>query len=287
MRCSSPVAKPWNATTIICRSIPARVMRNYPPNVRNPIIMMPVRRALIPALIAGATLISGCSGSSSPGTSQGTPRTTPSTAAASPAHNTDQATSDVVPILHVGKTVHLGYVTGDQAASGAEPVEQTSWTLTSVHYISYATAMKGGQYNDVPSNLGSNSLLPGQRFLVLGLTIKDLGPSGFSNNFPIGNATFVVATSKAAVGATDDYCMGQAPPGDSQYGVQYISQICSTNTVEPGQSVTGYVFFAVPDGKTALYVAGNSGSQDSKPVLIIDPDNMTSNQTCHVGVKTC
>jgi hypothetical protein len=77
-----------------------------------------------------------------------------------------------VPVLRKGSAVTFG---DPQAAGqdGATVTEHETWKLASVHYIGYAAAVKGGQDDDVAADLGSNTLRPGQRWPVLGLTITD------------------------------------------------------------------------------------------------------------------
>lgn len=64
------------------------------------------------------------------------------TASASPSARA--AAADLLPILHLGTSVKLGYVTQVNSMGTAEVTEKTTWQLTSVHYIPYAEAVAGG-----------------------------------------------------------------------------------------------------------------------------------------------
>lgn len=199
--------------------------------------------------------------------------------------------ADAIPILHKGSTVKLPYVTTTAGTQGAEVIENTTWTLTSVSYISYAQASVGGTVGDTASGLGANALKSGDRYLVLGLTIDDNGPSGFENDFPLGNANYVTVHRSGAKyinNQVDDYCMGETPPGTQPpAGAQFASKICSTNTMQPGQTVNGYVFFEVPDTSSLLFVAGNAGTQQGKPILIIDPEKLVAKTVCNGTAAFC
>lgn len=194
-------------------------------------------------------------------------------------------------MLHKGTSVKLPYVTETTGTQGAEVIENTTWTLTSVSYIPYAQAITGGTDGDTASGLGANALKSGDRYLVLGLTIDDNGPSGFDNDFPLNNANFVTvyrSGGKDINGQVDAYCMGQPVPDEPPpAGQQFASDICSTNTMQPGQTVHGYVFFEVPDTPSLLFVVGNAGTQDGKPILAIDPDNLVAKSVCDGSAAFC
>jgi hypothetical protein len=160
-----------------------------------------------------------------------------------------------------------------------------TWKLNSVHYIGYAAAMKGGEDGDVPANLGSDALTKGSRFLVLGVTITDRGPDGMSNtSYTVSNASYGWAEPSGKTGLTQDYCLGQAPPGDKQLDPQFVSDMCVVNALEPGQSVTGYLFFAVPDAPAV--VAAVEPEPDT-PLLVIDPSGIVGKDSCVVKAKFC
>lgn len=214
------------------------------------------------------------------------PRTT-----ASPSSSPVTQANDI-PILHKGTSVKLPYVTETAGTQGAEAIENTTWTLTSVSYISYAQAIVGGTDGDTASGLGAYALTAGNRYLVLGLTIDDNGPSGFSNDFPLGSANFVTvyrSGGKDINGQVDADCMSQPVPDATatSAGQQFASNICSTNTMQPGQTVSGYVFFAVPDTPSLLFVVGNAGTQDGKPILAIDPDSLVAKSVCDGSAAFC
>lgn len=126
---------------------------------------------------------------------------------------------------------------------------------------------------------------------MLGLTITDNGASGFtSDNFPIGSASFETvyrAGGKYVNGQTDAYCESAPTPGASKVSGEYSSQICSTNVLNPGQSVTGYVVFEVPDLASLLFVIGANGTQSSKPILVIDPDGLVHKSVCDGTATFC
>jgi hypothetical protein len=196
-----------------------------------------------------------------------------------------------IPILHEGTTVKLPYVTEMAGTQGAQVIENTAWKLTSIGYISQAQATLGGTDGDTASGLGANGLKAGDRYLVLGLTVDDSGPSGFDNDFPLGNADFVTvyrSGGKEINGQTDAYCMSETPPGTQPpAGAQFASDICSTNTLQPGQTFNGYVFFEVPDTPSLLFIVGNAGTQDGKPILAIDPDNLVAKPVCDGNAAFC
>ena len=209
---------------------------------------------------------------------------------ASPVSSPAAQSSDI-PILHKGTTVKLPYVTETSGTQGAEVIENTTWTLTSASYISYAQATIGGTDGDTAAGLGANALKAGDRYLVLGLIIDDNGPSGFDNDFPLGNAYFVTvyrSAGKDINSQVDAYCMSEPPPGTQPpAGAQFASGICSTNTMQPGQTVNGYVFFEVPDTPSLLFVVGNVGTQNGKPILAIDPDNLVAKPICDGSATFC
>lgn len=65
------------------------------------------------------------------------------------------------------------------------------------------------------------------------------------------NASYGWAEPNGRTGLTRDYCLGQAPSGP-QLDPQFISEMCIVNSLEPGQSVTGYLFFEVPDAPAVV-----------------------------------
>jgi hypothetical protein len=89
-------------------------------------------------------------------------------------------------------------------------------------------------------------------------------------------------------GQTDAYCMSETPPGTQPpSGAQFASDICSTNTLQPGQTANGYVFFEVPDTPSLLFIVGNAGTQDGTPILAIDPDNLVAKPVCDGNAAFC
>ena len=73
-------------------------------------------------------------------------------------------------ILHLGQTAGM-----DAAAQQPAGVNET-WTLTSVHYISYAQSQEGrADSTDVAQQLGANEPLPSRPVVVLGITAKNAG----------------------------------------------------------------------------------------------------------------
>ena len=224
-------------------------------------------------------LAAGCGAAKAPAPAAGSAGASAHASRAAPA-----VQGATIPVLHKSASVTFG---DPQAvgSDGATVTEMQTWKLTSVHYISYAAAMKGGQYGDVPANLGSNALKPGDRYLVLGLTITDHGPDGMSNtSYTVSSASYGWAEPDGHTGLTQDYCLGQAPPGNTQLDPQFVSSMCVVNALEPGQSVTGYLFFEVP---VAPAVVAAVEPEPQTPLLVIDPDGLVSKDTCVVKAKFC
>jgi hypothetical protein len=156
--------------------------------------------------------------------------------------------------------------------TGAEVMEHETWKLTSATYISYAAAMAGGADADVPANLGANSLRPGDRYLVLGLTITAGGPDGFTNtDWTVSSGSYSWAQADGSTGATEASCLGQAPPGFKQLDPQYVSGMCVINTLRPGQRISGFLFLEVPDAAAAVTVFE---TEPETPLVVIDPDGI-------------
>jgi hypothetical protein len=199
-------------------------------------------------------------------------------ASASPNASTDP---NAIPILHLGKSVTFAdpQSVGDQ---GATVAEKQTWKLTAVKYITYAEATAGGTDGDVAAQLGADALQPGYRYLVLGLTVTDGGPSGVGGSggvqFTLTNADYAWSESSGKTGTTTEGCVSSEPlPGQSTVTQPYVSSLCSTQNLEPGQSASGYVFFAVPDTSAIVALAETS---PEKVLSVIDPDNLAPESEC-------
>jgi hypothetical protein len=211
--------------------------------------------------VAAVLAVAGC------GTASVTPA--PATRAPLPASVTPAAPP--VPVLRPGGTVSFADPV-PAGTQGAVVTEHETWKLTSASYISYAAAMAGGVDADVPANLGASSLRPGDRYLVLGLTITAGGPDGFVNtDWTISSASYSWAEAGGNTGATADYCLGQAPPGDTQLDPQFISSMCVINALRPGQRISGYLFLEVPGAPAAVTVFE---TEPETPLVVIDPDGI-------------
>lgn len=57
--------------------------------------------------------------------------------------------------------------------------------------------------------------------------------------------------------------------------------------MQPGQTVNGYAFFEVPDMPSLLFVVGNAGTQNGKPILAIDPDNLIAKPVSDGSAAFC
>ena len=184
-----------------------------------------------------------------------------------------------VPVLRPGKSVTFTDPVS-AGTQGAVVLEHETWKLTSVSYIGYAAAMAGGTDADVPANLGASSLRPGDRYLVLGLTITAGAPDGFVNtDWTVSSASYTWSQADGNTGSTADYCLSQAPPGNAQLDPQYISGMCVVNALKPGQHINGYLFFEVPETPAAVTVYG---PQAEAPLVVIDPDGI-----CRTSAKGC
>src|ERR1022692_636673 len=200
--------------------------------------------------------------------SSGTP--SPATATAHPAAPAAASHAPAVPVLRDHAAVSFADL--QPAGQDSATRELETWKLASVHYISRAAADKGGTDGDVSAGLGSYSLRPGQRWLVLGLTIADHGPAGMSNTtYTVSDASYGWQQASGATGLTADYCLGQSPPGSPQIFPRFVSDMCVTNGMQPGQHVTGHLFFAVPDAPAVVSVTGQDGTA---PELFINPDGL-------------
>lgn len=219
-----------------------------------------MNRTALAAIPLGALALSGCASATS---SSAVPvATTAATAPSSPARPT-------VPVLRPGKSVTFA----DPAARGAGAVpERETWKLTGVSYISRAAALAGGTYDDVPADLGADSPRPGDRYLVLGLTITDDGPAGFTNpGWTVSDASYSWSKADGSTGSTGYACLGRSAPDSTQPYPQFVSDMCVVNGLNPGQHISGHVFFEVPAAPAALTVFGQlSGS----PLVVIDPDGI-------------
>lgn len=178
-----------------------------------------------------------------------------------------------MPVLHLGKPVTF---TDSQLSGGAPRPEKQTWKLTSVSYISHAEASEGGTDGNVAAQLGSSPLQAGYRYLVLGLMIIDDGPSGFGSNggamWTLTNADYGWAEADGASGTTMPFCISSPPlPGDSTVAAPYVSDLCSVQNLQPGQSASGYVMFAVPDAPVA--VPAFDPDTDTA-LLLIDPASL-------------
>lgn len=175
------------------------------------------------------------------------------------------------PVLRPGGTVTFADPV-PAGTQGAVVMEHETWKLTSASYVSYTAAMAGGTYADVPANLGASSLRPGDRYLVAGLTVTAGGPDGFVNtDWTVSSASYSWAQADGNTGDTAEYCLGQAPPGDTQADPQFISRMCVINALRPGQRISGYLFFEVPAASSAVTVFE---PQQETPLVVIDPDGI-------------
>lgn len=230
------------------------------------------RHHLITAAVLAASIAvtAGCASASS---------TAPPVTAASTIPGVSTAPAPApAPVLRPGKSVTFAdpVTTGTQ---GAVTPERETWTLTSVHDISYAAAMAGTADTDVPANLGAAPLRPGDRYLVLGLTITAGGPDGFTNtDWTLSSASYSWSQADGNTGSTADYCLGQAPSG-SQADPQYISDMCVINALNPGQRISGYLLFEVPAAPSAVAVYG---PQSGAPLVVVDPD-----EVCRAASARC
>jgi hypothetical protein len=195
--------------------------------------------------------------------------------AAPPASVTPAAPA--VPVLRPGGTVSFADPV-PAGTTGAVVMEHETWKLTSATYVSYKTAMAGGVDADIPANLGASSLRPGDRYLVLGLTVTAGGPDGFTNtDWTISSGSYTWAQPDGSTGPTAAFCLGQAPPGFTQADPQFISGMCVINALRPGQRITGYLFLEVPGAPAAVTVFE---PEPETPLLVIDPDGI-----CRGAVK--
>ena len=237
--------------------------------------MMPASRTLRAALPAAALLaLAGCGASATASSGSSSPAAAPSASAAA----ASPAAGGTIPVLHAGGTATFG----DPQSEGVP--EQESWKLTSVAYIPYAAAVVGGTDGDVAASLGANALKQGDRYLVLGLKITDIGPAGFHGDFTLATADFGWGEPSGATAVTRALCMPPPPPGLTEPDAQYASGICGTESLAPGQSVTGYLVAEVPDAPAVLVVIG---PQSATPLLVVDPGNLVGKDKCVVKAKFC
>ncbi len=222
-----------------------------------------------PAAAACVLAVAACSSAASTTAPAASTASGRSSASATPSAS---AAGTLVPVLHLGKPVTF---TDSQLSGGAPRPEKQTWKLTSVSYISHAEASEGGTDGNVAAQLGSSPLQAGYRYLALGLTITDDGPSGFGSNgalWTLMSADYGWAEATGAAGTTLPFCISSPPlPGDSTVAAPYVSDLCSVQDLQPGQSASGYVMFAVPDAPAA--VAAFDADTDTA-LLLIDPDKL-------------
>ncbi|HEX3957770.1 MAG TPA: hypothetical protein VHZ03_14225 [Trebonia sp.] len=209
----------------------------------------------VAAIALAALTAAGCTSAPAPAASVAAPAAAPSSPA--PA---------AVPVLRPGRSVTFADSSARDA--GSTP-ERETWELTSVSYISRTAALAGGADDDVPADLGADPPRPGDRYLVLGLTITDDGPAGFTNpGWTVSDATYSWSEADGSTGSTGYACLGQSAPGSTQPYPQFVSDMCVVNGLAPGQHISGHVFFEVPDAPAAVTVFGQvSGA----PLVVIDP----------------
>ena len=171
------------------------------------------------------------------------------------------------PVLHPGDTVLVNDFSQD--GSVATPESQT-WKLTSASYL---TASQVAQYVDSGDLTQPKT---GDRYLVLGLTVKYLDNAPGNDNFTLNNAQFEWATPAGNSGLTS----ARFPAG----GI-YGSDFGGINSMRAGQFTTGYVVLEVP-GTPAAIVALSSDSQ-ATPLVIIDPERLISASVCSNTAKNC
>ena len=95
-----------------------------------------------------ATLLglAGCSSGHGGGRTSADGNSSPPTAKTSASRSSSPVPqADTIPILYQGSTVKLPYVTETAGTQGAEVIENTTWKLTTVNYISYSQASVGGR----------------------------------------------------------------------------------------------------------------------------------------------
>ena len=196
-----------------------------------------------------------------------------------------------IPMLHKGMSVKLPYVTETTGTQGAEVIENTTWTLANVSYIPYDQAITSSKDGDTASGLGANALKSGDRYLVLGLTIDDNGPSRFDNNLHQQRHL-------------RDGLPQRREGHGRQSGRRLLHGPASTRrTAASGPAIRlGHLLHehhaARPDGErvrllrsarhpSLLLVVGNAGTQSGKPILAIDPDNLVAKSVCNGTAAFC
>lgn len=244
------------------------------------------------AALASALALFGCgiAHHSAPTTTQAASggHTSAPTAASAPAHESPAnavitARPGSVPVLHPGMaaTVSDFSSVGD---NGAGVPETQVWKLTSVTYITHAEALQGGQYDDLASQLGTTEPQPGDRYLVLGLTVNYKDRAQGNDNFTLNNATVNSVRPGGQVTQTSLDCASRSSTGlAARYSAG--ADFCGLNSMNAGQSATGYAIFEVPDPPSVLVFT--SSDQAATPLLVIDPDRLISASTCTTTGSTC
>ena len=172
------------------------------------------------------------------------------------------------------------------AAAQPAGVSET-WTLNSVHYISYAQSQQGKADSlDVAQQIGTDEPQPSDQFVVLGITVKNAGTAPDTSPV-VSQGTFYWVTPAGKTGQTGLYGVSAPAPGSSA-GVlaPYVSnaQPGYINSLNPRQSVTGYVVAEVPDVPSAI-LALSSGEQS--PAIELDPLHLIQADTCLDTAKSC
>ena len=181
--------------------------------------------------------------------------------------------------------LHAAQTGGMPASSQAAGVGET-WRLNSVNYISYAQSQEGRADSvDVAQQIGANEPLPSDQFAVLGVTVTNAGTEPDTSPV-ISGGTFYWVTPAGKTGQTAAYSVG-VPPPDSSAGVlaPYVTNAQPThgNSLNPGQSITGYMVLEVPDSPSAILVTTAMGN----PGIELDPLHLIRADICSVTAKSC
>lgn len=244
------------------------------------------------ALVLLALLLAACGGSATTATTSAA--TSPKAPASTSAPAQPKAAPSATPVIQGGAIIppagytailHTGQTAGMPAAAQPAGVSET-WTLTSVHYISYAQSQEGRADSvDVAQQIGANEPLPSDQFAVLGITVRNAGTEPDASPV-ISGGTFYWVTLAGKTGQTALYGVG-VPPPDTSAGVlaPYVTNAepAHINSLNPGQSITGFVVAEVPDQPSAILAE----SSDAEPAMLIDPQHLTTADICLDTAKTC
>ncbi len=248
-----------------------------------------MRKILVAGCAAALLALAGC------GTTAATTTMPKAPASTSTPSQAPKAAPSATPVIQGGVIIppagynailHLGQTAGMDAAAQQPAGVNETWTLTSVHYISYAQSQEGrADSTDVAQQLGANEPLPSDQFVVLGITVKNAGTEPDSSPVISGQEstdTVYWGTEAGKIGQTRAYSVDSTATGVL---APYASnaQPTSVNVLNSGQSITGYVVFEVPDAPSAILVGTSAGNV----IIMVDPLHLTQASTCAVTAKSC